>query len=304
MVRAIPKRDEIPEAHKWDLTPLFSSDDQWQTEFKEIDGKIGEYERFQGKLHESADILADAIEFDLDISRRIERLYTYAHLKSDQDKSDSFYLGLLDRAVNLYTRAGELSSFITPEIIAVPDEIMAEFKTYHRLVPYNFYLEKILRQKPHILDPSIERILAMSQELAKSPSQIFSQLDNADLSFGTITDDEGNEIELSHGNFVTFLMNPNREIRKNAFFQYYRSYEQHKHSISAALSGSIKKDYFYARVRNYESCRKAALFKDNVPESVYDNLIETVKGNLEVLFKFLKYRKDALGLDRLHFYDT
>ncbi len=304
MVRAIPKRNEIPKSHKWNLTSLFSSDDHWQTEFKKMNQKISEYNRFKGNLHKSADVLADAIEFDLEISRRIDRLYTYAHLKSDQDKSNSFNLGLLDRAVNLNTRAGELSSFIRPEIVAIPDENMKKFKTDKRLIPYLFYLEKILRLKPHTLEPSIEKILAMSREMAKAPSQIFGQLDNVDLNFGTIIDREGTEIELSHGNFITFLMKPDRQIRKKAFFKYYQTYDQHKHCISAALSNSIKKDYFYARVRNYENCRRASLFKDNVPDPVYDNLVKTIKNHLPVLFKYLKYRKDVLGLDRLHFYDT
>jgi oligoendopeptidase F len=304
MVRTIPKRSEIPEDHKWNLSRLFSSHDQWQTEFTQLEQKINDYDQFKGFLHKSADILADAIEFDLEISRRIDRLYTYAHLKSDQDKSNSFYLGLLDRVVNLSNRAGELSSFLTPEIIAVPDEAMAKFITRKRLIPYKFYLQKKLRLKPHILEPSIERILAMSQELARTPSQVFGQLDNVDLNFGTMKDNEGNEIELSHGNFITFLMNPDREIRKKAFLKYYQVYDHHKHTISATLSNSVKKDYFYARVRNYENCRRAALFKDNIPDSVYDNLVETVNHHLPVLFKYLKYRKKTLGAEQLHFYDT
>jgi len=144
----------------------------------------------------------------------------------------------------------------------------------------------------------------MTREIANGPSQVFGQLDNVDLDFGTITDENGKEVELSHGNFSTFLINPSRIIRRRVFFQYYEAYQNHRHTLAATLANSIKKDLFYTRARNFSNCRVSALFSDNVPEAVYDNLMQTVKGNLAPLFKYLNFRKKVLGLNELHFYDT
>ena len=178
------------------------------------------------------------------MSRRIERLYTYAHLKSDEDKSNQHYLGLHQKALNLYTRASEMASFMTPEIQSIPDEVVNRYLEDKSLQEYNFYLEKILRLKPHTRSESEEQILAMSREIAGAPSQVFGQLDNVDLKFGTVTDENGNEIELSHGNFTTFLINPRHDIRKTVFFQYYKAYQDHKNTLAATLAHSIKKDLF------------------------------------------------------------
>ncbi|MFC1671378.1 oligoendopeptidase F [Spirochaetota bacterium] len=300
----IPERKDITPGDKWDLSPLFKSPDQWETLYKNLENEIDKYNSFRGKMHESVDIFLEAIEFDLSISRNLEKLYVYAHLKSDQDKSNQHNLGLHQRSMNLYTRISELSSFITPEIQSLPDKIIKEYLKDKRLKDYSFLLEKILRLKPHTLSLEIEQVLAMSSEMAAAPSEIFSQLDNVDLKFGTVKDEKGKEVELSHGNFSTFLINPSREVRKNVFKQYYSAYNSHKHTISAALPYSIKKDSFYSKVRKFESTIQSALFSDNVPVKVYDNLIDTVKQNLPPLFKYFDFRKKILGLDELHFYDT
>jgi oligoendopeptidase F len=302
--KLIPERKDIPDEHKWVLTPLFERDDLWEALFKEVEQELHLYKNFKGRLKESVMVFREAVEFHLGLIRRIERIYTYAHLKSDEDKSDQFYLGLHQKAINLFTRASESASFMRPEIQAIPDKIVRRYQEDESLAEFHFYLEKILRYKPYTRSESEEQILAMSSEIANAPSQVFGQLDNVDLKFGTITDERGAQIELSHGNFTTFLISTNRGIRKKTFFQYYRAYRDHKHTLAAALTHSIKKDLFYSRVRNFKDCRVAALFNDNIQETVYDNLIETVKNNLEPLFKYLNFRKKALGLKDLHFYDT
>lgn len=302
--KLIPARKDIPDDHKWDLMPLFKNDEGWEMLFGEVEREFEAYTNFKGRLKDSLAVFTDAIEFHLMITRKIEKLYTYAHLKSDEDKSNQFYLGMHQRAINLFTRASEVSSFMTPEIQSLPDNVIHAYLEDDAIKAYRFYLEKILRYKPHTRSESEERILAMSRELANAPGQVFGQLDNVDLHFGTLSDESGKEIELSHGNFTTFLMNPKREVRQKAFFQYYQAYENHKHTAAATLTHSIKKDLFYSRVRQFDNCRTSALFADNVPESVYDNLINTVKNNLAPLFKYLDFRKRALGLSELHFYDT
>ena len=302
--QTIPDRKDIPDGYKWDLSPLFESDDPWEELFIEAEKDLAKFQSFKGSLQESAENLHTAISFHLAYIRRLEKLYTYAHLKSDEDKSNQHYLGLLQKSMNLYARSSEAASFMVPEIQSIADERIREFMQQPILSEYTFYLEKILRFKPHTLDEQVEQILALSQEVTQASGQVFGQLDNADLRFGFIEDENGKTVELSHANFTTMLMNPDRKIRRNAFKQYYKAYEDHQNTLAATLTYSVKRDQFYARVRNFESCRAAALFADNVPESVYDNLVATVRGNLEPLFKYFRLRKKVLGFADLHFYDT
>lgn len=302
--KRIPERTSIPENHKWNLTPLFSTDDDWTELQNTIEQEIEIYSRFKGHLHESAIILSECIEFHLSILRRLDRIYTYAQLRSDQDKSDQFYLGLVQRATNLVTRASEFASFMTPEIQSLPDDLMRRYRDDVSLKPYLFFLDKILRNKPHTLGAAEEKLLAMSLEVTQAPFQIFSQLDNVDLNFGTLSDDKGLELELSHGNFITLLTSANRDVRRNAFYRYYAAYEAHKNTLAASLSFSVKKDLFYSRVRHFPSCRSASLFEDDIPEVVYENLIMIVREHLPSLFAYLEMKKQALDLKTFHFYDT
>jgi len=300
----IAERKDIPDDHKWDLAALFISDEDWEKLFDEIESQIDAYTHYKGRLKDSINVLKEALEFHLSLTRKIERIYTYAHLKSDEDKSNQFYLGFHQRAMSLHTRASESSSFMTPEIQSIADDQMDSFLADDSIAAYQFYLEKILRYKPHTRSETVEYVLAMGREMANAPTQVFGQLDNVDLNFGSLADESGKEIELSHGNFSTFLISPNRDVRKKAFFQYYRAYEDHKHTLAATLAHSLKKDLFYSRVRSFDNCRAAALFGDNIPETVYDNLIKTVKSNLAPFFKYMDFRKQTLALSELHFYDT
>ncbi len=303
--KLIPARKDIPDEHQWDLSGLFETDKSWENLFAAIEKDLASYDRYKGHLKDSVAIFKAAIEFHLGLTRKLERVYTYAHLKSDQDKSNQYCLGLHQRALNLFTRASETASFMTPEIQALADEIINRYlENDDSLSEFKFYLKKILRYKPHTRSESEEQILAMTKEIANGPSQVFGQLDNVDLDFGSIIDENGKEIELSHGNFSTFLISPSRDVRKKVFFQYYQAYQNHRHTLAATLAHSIKKDLFYTRARRFSNCRVSALFSDNVPEAVYDNLIQTVKSNLEPLFKYLNFRQKVLGLSELHFYDT
>jgi oligoendopeptidase F len=302
--RKIAERKDIPDDHKWDLTSLFISDEDWNKLFDEVESQIKTYTDYQGRLQDSIGVFQEALDFHLSLTRKIERIYTYAHLKSDEDKSNQFYLGFHQRALSLHTRASEASSFITPEIQSIADDQMNSFLADDSIEEYQFYLEKILRYIPHTRSETVEHVLAMSREMANAPTQVFGQLDNVDLNFGSLEDENGKEIELSNGNFSTYLISPNREVRQKAFFQYYRAYEDHKHTLAATFVHSLKKDVFYSRARNFDTCRAAALFGDNIPETVYDNLIKTVKSNLTPFFKYMDFRKQTLALSELHFYDT
>lgn len=302
--KLIPARKDISDDHKWDLSGLFESDNSWESLFSASEEDLVVYDRYKGHLKDSVAIFKEAIEFHLGLTRKLEKVYTYAHLKSDEDKSDQHYLGLHQRALNLFTRASESASFMTPEMQAIADDVINQYLADDSLNEFKFYLEKILRYKPHTRSESEEHILAMTREIANGPSQVFGQLDNVDLDFGSIADENGREVELSHGNFSTFLINPSRNVRRKAFFQYYQAYQNHRHTLAATLAQSIKKDLFYTRARKFSNCRVSALFSDNVSETVYDNLMQTVKRNVAPLFKYLNFRQKVLGLNELHFYDT
>ena len=300
----IPERKEIKDTDKWDLKSLIQNDDEWEKFYKDLETRISGYENFKGRMGESLETFKTSLEFDMNISREVEKIYTYAHLRSDEDKTNQFTLAMYQRSVNLYTRISEMSSFMTPDIQEIDEAVINSYMDNPSMKDYRFFLEKILRFKPHTLTKEMEQIIAMMGEIAQAPSQIFSQLDNADMTFGIIADSEGNETELSHGNFSTFLQNPDREVRRQAFFQYYQSYKNLKNTVAATLDHSNKKDSFYAKVRKFNNSREASLFSDNMPEKVYDNLVSTVRSNTAPLFKYLDFRKEALNLDKLHFYDT
>jgi len=303
-VKEIPERKDIKSSDKWDLTPLFAGDEDWDRLYSSLESRLGGFEQLAGRMSRSLEQFRFTIEFDISVARDLEKLYTYAHLKSDEEKSNQFYLAMYQKAVNIYTRISEASSFITPEIQAMDESLVRSFMNDGSMTDYRFYLEKILRYRPHTRSREIEQILAMSGEMGHAPSQIFSQLDNADLKFGMVRDAEGREVELSHGNFSTLLQSTDREVRRTAFKQYYKSYGQLKYTIAETLAHSNKKDMFYSRVRDFSGSMESSLFSDNMPSAVYDNLIDTVRGNTAPLFKYLELRRRALGLDELHFYDT
>jgi oligoendopeptidase F len=297
-------RDAVSASDCWDLTPLFPDTDQWETLYKNLEERLPGYERFKGSLGDSLEVFSDALAFDHDMARDLEKIYTFAHLKNDEDKTQSLGEDIFQRAMNLYTRIMDASSFMVPEIQTLGTETLTAYMADERLKDYEFYLEKIIRNIPHTRDAQVEQILAMAGESLAAPRQIFSQLDNADLVFGTIRDKEGKSKDLTHGNFVTFLSQGDRGIRKQAFHQYYAVYDRHKHSIAASLGASIKKDLFLARARNFSTARQASLFKDNVPEAVYEKLISSVRQGLSGLHNYLNFRRKALGLETLCIYDT
>ncbi|MBP8083444.1 MAG: oligoendopeptidase F [Spirochaetes bacterium] len=297
-------RSQVNDSDKWNVGLLYSSMDKWENDFASAKNEIEKYAFLKGKTGKSAHDLKEIIEFDLTVSRLIDKLYTYAHLKSDEDKTNSIYLSLVERAMSLYTKAGELSSFIPVEIQEIADDKIAEFKKSEDLKDYIFYIDKIIRYKPYTRSAEIEELLSASGDFSDSAADIFSQLDNADFTFGKIKDETGKESELTHGNFIRFLMNKSAEVRRNAFKQYYSVYESHKHALSSAFYSNCKKDKFYSKVRGYESCLDSALFSDDVNKNVYFSLIESVKKNIPPLAKYIGFRKEYLNLEKIHFYDT
>jgi len=301
---ALPARNEVSPGDAWDLSLIFADDDAWHGQLREIESMLPGYSRWHGKLGAAPEKLQEAIDFNFRINRMADRLYTYAHLKHDQDQTDQRCAAMYQQAADITRRIREASSFIEPEIHGIPDDRMTEYMGSKALREYRFYLQKILRRKSHTRSGEVEEVLAMSGDVAAAPSQFFGQLNNADLRFGAVEDESGTRQELSHGNFIAFLMCGSRDVRKRAFEQYYRVYDAHKHSIASSLVYSLKKDFFYARARRYRDTREVSLFRDNVPDAVYDTLIESVRRGLPELFRYFSLRKRLLEVEELHFYDT
>jgi oligoendopeptidase F len=300
----LPRRDQVKPQDCWDLASLFPNDDSWETAFTKWEKRIGSYARFRGKLNESAKTLAAMLRFDVAFDRESERLGTYAFLRSVEDATNSVYQRMQGRFINAASRAEQAASFIRPEILAISAARIKEFLADRALASYRLVLERILRFKPHTLGRKEEHLLAMQTEMARAASHAFRQLNDADLKFGTVKDEKGQLVELSHGTYSTLLHSPDRGVRKNAFRRYYQQYEAHQYTLAATLSGSIQRDVYYAQARNYTSALEAALFPDRMPLGVYDNLIAAVHKHLPALHHYYDLRRRKMRLAEIHHYDT
>ena len=300
----LPERADVDVNDTWDLGSLFPSDEAWETALTEFDSQIPKYETFRGKLSDSPQTLAEALDFDSEVNRIGERVAYYAMLKTSEDQANSDYQGMMMRFQSIAVKAGEAASYMRPEILAIPDEQLASFLEEDCLSLYRLSLERLTRYKQYTLGEKEEQLLAMQGEMAGAAGRIFRQLNDADLKFGTLEDEDGQEVELSNSTFSQFLISPNRDVRKKAFHQYYEQFAAHENSLAAMLQGSIQKDCYYAKARGYDSALHSELYGDNVPQSVYDSLIASVRNNLPSLYRFYDLRKRKMGLDEIHHYDT
>jgi oligoendopeptidase F len=300
----IPKRSEVQAQDTWDLSKIFSSDAVWEKNYKKLEKMIPGYEKFRGKLGRSAKTLRQCLEFDAEFDQLGEKLGAYASLRASEDVANPDYQGMIARFTYVATRASEAASFIAPELRTIPKQKMTALLRHKDLEAHRFQLEKLLRYRPHILSDKEERLLAMQGEIAGTPSKVFGQLTDADLKYGFVINERGEEVELTQSSFRSLLESPKRSVRKDAFDKFYGVISGHGHTIAASLSGSVLQDVYQARVRNYPSAREAALFSDRVPVRVYDNLIEQVHENLDTVYRYLEVRQKALKLKDLHMYDT
>ncbi len=302
---SIPKRSEIPAEYKWKLEEIYASNDLWEKDFAEVKALAAKLDAFRDKLAESAESLLMCLDDNAAMSRLFEKVYVYAHMKSHEDSTDSFYQGLADRADSLSVEISSASSFVVPELLSIPDEKLVGFiNENEKLAFYKRYIDEILRTKPHILNANEEQILAMSGEMANAPGSIYSMLNNADIKFPTIKDENGNEIEITKGRFIQLMESTDQRVRKDAFEALYSTYKKQRNTLAALLNSQVKANIFNAKVRRYSSARESYLFPDNVPETVYDNLIKAMHDNMHLMHRYMKLRKQMLGLDELHMYDV
>jgi len=303
-VKSLPARSEIPVEETWRLEDIFSTDEEWEKEFQEVKGLIPKVKEFAGKLGESADILYQALTFQDQLLERIGKLYTYSHMRYDQDTTNSHYQGMDDRMKNLYSQAASALAFIVPEILAIDENRVKSFlDEKQELKLYEHALDEINLQRPHVLSAEQEALLAEAGEVMNASSNTFGLLNNADLQFPSIKDENGDEVEITHGRYIRFLESKDQRVRRDAFKAVYQTYGNFKNTFASTLNGNVKRNNFNARVRHYQSARHAALSANNIPESVYDNLISAVNDNLHLLQRYVKLRKQVLGLDELHMYD-
>ena len=304
MSSTIPTRSEFSDSDKWDLTHLFVDASKWQENFLSVQQTYPQIKDWKGKLGVSAQNLAECLEFEKAIDLKLERLYHFASLQLAEDGANTGYLARVGQMQNLLTKIGEASAFIAPEIQAIDDETFAKFVVDPALADWRIKLRKIRRMKPHVLSELEERILALGSAALSGYDDTFSQLTDVDMKFGVLIDETGREKPLTQSSFGSFLVKRDAELRKRAFHQFYTEFQDHQYTLAASLAYSVKADIFRSRARNYSSAVEAALFPDDVPVSVYEELIKSVRANLKPLFRYFDLRRRALGLKELHHYDT
>ncbi|MBN2546394.1 MAG: oligoendopeptidase F [Spirochaetes bacterium] len=297
------KRSEVDKNDKWNIEALFENDEKWQNEYNLLKNEIKNIIRFKGKLKESEKNILDMLEYSVEIARRIDKLYTYAHMKHDEDIKNDIYKSQYDIAINLYTDFSEISSYIEPELLSIDDEIMKKYLESKVLEKYKFYLEKIIRTKNHTLSENEEKLLSMVSNALTASYDAFKALSDGDIKFEDIVNSKNEKLPLTHSNYQVYIISRDREIREKAFRQYHEKFNEYPATMASLLYGKIKEHVFYSKARNFMSTLEASMFYKNIDTSVYLNLIETVRKKIKVLHEYLKYRKEKMKVNELHLYD-
>ena len=299
------QRNEINEKDTWDLSTIFETDQKWEEELALLTEDTKEAASLEGHLLDSAENLLNITERYLDLSRRLEKLYVYAHMKNDQDTRVAKYQEYYAKAMTLYSQLDQVFSFYEPEFMAITEEQYRNFLSEEpKLQPYKHYFDKLLQNKDHVLSQREEELLAGAGEIFGAASETFAILDNADIVFPFVKDEDGNEVQLSHGVYMRLVESKNREVRRGAYEALYATYEQYQHTYAKTLQTNVKVQNYRAKVRNYKSAREAALAANFVPESVYDNLVSAVRKHLPLLHRYLALRSKILGIPDLKMYDV
>ena len=302
--KQLPTREEVPVEKTWDLTTIFESDEAWESAFQAAGEKVEALKKYEGTLANGADAFLEALETMLTVFREASVVYTYAHLKNDQDTGNSTYQAMSNRALTLITQAQAAASWFEPELLEIPEDQLEDyFGENEELDVYRHEIKNITAKRPHILSAEIEGILAQAGEIFDAPSSTFSVLNNADIKFPTVTDEEGNEVQLSHGLYGQLLESKDRDVRKEAFDAMYETFGGLKNTIASTFQADKKKNNYLAKVHNYDSARHRALSNNHIPEEVHETLIEVVNDNLHLLHRYMELRKKLLGVEELNMYD-
>ena len=296
------KRSEIDDKYKWNLADIYASDADWRLTLPACPA-WSLSQAAQRRLCKRRRILADALERIDEVSLLCERLFVYARMHRDEDNANPLYQGMVDRITSLNVSVAGETSFVAPALLKIPSETLEAYIAQEkRLAPYAFMIRNIIREKQHVLSESEERLLSLSADFASGARDIFTMLNNADIKFGTVDTPEG-PVQLTHAKYAELMQHKDRGVRKNTFETYYSAYKSNLNTIAATYAASVKKDIYYARVRGYGSALEKALFVDNVPVSLYDELIAAVHDSLPTMYDYVETRRRILGLDDMAMYD-
>ncbi len=303
-MQTFTRRSEIPPAYTWNLESIYPGDDDWEREAQSLQRRLPELEALKGTLAQGGQALLTVLRKRDELFEELGRLAAYAHMRRDEDTTKSKYQGMADRATQLLVRATTAAAYIEPEILALPQTTLDRFlREVPGLELYRHQLDDLNRKRPHVRSAEIEAVLAAAGEIAVAPGTIFTMIENADLSLPMIKNEASEEVQLTQGNYLVFIRSANRRVRKEAFEGLHGTFLKQRNTIATTLSSQVKADIFYTQQRGYPSCREHALAEDNIPTSVYDNLVETVSEHIPLLNRYLKLRKRVLQLDELHMYD-
>ena len=301
----VKKREAIDEKYKWDLTTIFATDEAFEAELAEVLTALEDARNLAGTLTDSAENLLAVTDTELALMQRVEKLYVYASMKNDQDTTVSLYQEYQAKVTALYAKFSEVFAFYEPEFMTLSQERFAQFVIDHpKLQTYGHFFEQLFDRKAHVLSSAEEALLAGASEIFGAGAETFEILDNADIVFPTIRDAQGQDVQLSHGNYISFMESSNREVRKAAYQALYSIYEQYQHTYAKTLQTNVKVHNFTAKTRHYHSAREAALSSNHIPEAVYDTLVQAVNDHLPLLHRYIQLRSDILKIDDLKMYDV
>lgn len=304
MSQKLMTRDQQEEQYTWRLEDIFATDNVWETERRDLEKNLEKFEAFKGTLHDSAERLYELLVFDDHISERLGKLYTYAHMRYDQDTTNAHYQELNQKAQMVLTKAISETSFIVPEILSIDETTLANYISEHDgLKGYEKIFRDLNKRRAHTLSEVEEKLLANMSDVTNGASQTYSMLNNADLTFPDVKNENGEAVELTHGRYINFLESGDQRVRKDAYTAMYETYGKFINTFSATLGNQVKKDNVYAKVRHFKSAREKALSQNHIPETVYDQLTEAVNERLDLLHRYVTLRKRVLKLDELHMYD-
>ena len=305
MSKELKEREEVKDKYKWNLYDIYPDDQSFESELESVLKEVKNIEKLKDDFTDTAQDLLESLNKIIKIEEKVSKLYAYAHMKYDQNTQNDRYQNYKNRAMMCYNKLSNSTSFMVPAIIQLGEKKLNKFKSQQEeLEFYNHFFDDILRQKDHFLSAAEEKILALAGEVTQSSENIFSMLNNADLEFPVIKDEDGDEIRLTHGRYIDLLKNEDRRVRQDAFEGMHGEYQDLENTFAAILDSSVKSDVFYARARKYDSALEASLDNDNISTDVYNNLIDTVSDNLEPLHEYMSLKKKMLDLDELHIYDT
>ena len=298
-------RCEIEDKYKWDLTKIYKDEKEWQKDFDDVKEKILKVLEYKDSFLSNGKKLYEYLKYDEEVSRKLEKIYYYAHLNYDADTLDEKYKVMTNKVSDLFTKYNELSSFVVPEILKLDEEKLNTFyKDEERLEDYRFSIENIYRFKNHTLDEEKEKMLSNLSKCLSNPEETYEALTDSDFEYDYITDEKGNKVKFNESNYSLFIKSKDRSVRKRAFEMLHNKYKKYIRTITSTYKGEVETNVVLAKIRNYDSAISASLYSDNVPVDIYNNLIKVVNDNMNVLYDYYDLKKEILSLDCLHMYDT